>query len=446
MDATGQQARVLLISVGGSPGQVVCSLLSHRAPRVIYFVSPESRALVREDIRQACAEGQYHPDEEIVLCDDAQSINACTLALMSGVPDALHKLGVSGLSWPDLVDITGGTKCMTAALFWASSRYPCKVSYVGTGQVDARGGGGPGGAEDGMAEVRIADNSLHAVAFYEIRQALHLMGQHHYVQAVEHLCAATGKVSDDWKRLVEVLEKIARGFQAWDIFDHKGALNLLKPLRGANLEDLALRHESIFPGLVGYFQELLESLDFLEASGERGGGKGDAGAAHRARRNRVLDLLANALRRAGEKKYDDATARVYSALEQHTQCLLEQDHGISPSRALPGQIPEGLREDYVGRYGQTLDAGETILQFGLVAGLELLAELGHPAGDWYRANQEPLRASLSMRNASILAHGTVPMDEEKFRGLFEQALALMDLDRSRLDLFPAFGDPGEPGH
>ena len=66
----------------------------------------------------------------------------------------------------------------------------------------------------------------------------------------------------------------------------------------------------------------------------------------------MLDLIANADRRARiEGKYEDAVARLYSALERGAKFRLQRQYAISTEDVKPARLPEALRDEYVQKYG-----------------------------------------------------------------------------------------------
>ncbi len=119
----------LLINVGGTPNPIAYSIDHHQPEKVIFFASKTSRAEIETKVRPLVSH-QWR-DQEIVTTPDHQDLTRCIEVLSRDLP---QKLDVLGIGWRDVVvDFTGGTKTMSAALVLATintcrSAYPVKRS------------------------------------------------------------------------------------------------------------------------------------------------------------------------------------------------------------------------------------------------------------------------------------------------------------------------------
>ncbi|MFQ5741009.1 MAG: TIGR02710 family CRISPR-associated CARF protein [Acidobacteriota bacterium] len=421
----------LLISVGGAASPVLFSIRHHRAERVIFFVSLNSRRLVSSQIMPALLEDPGHlPDHEFVVTPNEQSLGESVFALLQEVPSALHKLGAGESSWPELVDYTAGTKAMSSALVLASSKHPCVVSYIGAPDPSSRTKGGLGIVLDGRERLFLQENPWNKVAWLDARTAVNLFNRAQYGNGATLMKEVAGRVDEEpAHRLYAVLSQVFEGFHWWDVFDHKRALHHLRACREP-LAYLTQTPQPLFPALKRFAQETREALQVLEriAPGQRSW-------------EMVHDLLGNARRRALlEGKFEDATARCYAAIEKGAQHCLLYKYGVDPGHAHPEQIPEPLRQDFVASY-QSSEVGDNgirtpTLKFGLKRCLDLLVELEDPIGQRYSAREKRVRSHLEQRNRSILAHGLQPIEAKHFRSLFEDALELLGIRESELPAFP----------
>jgi CRISPR-associated protein (TIGR02710 family) len=175
----------------------------------------------------------------------------------------------------------------------------------------------------------------------------------------------------------------------------------------------------------------------------------------------LLDLVANAQRRADlASRYDDAVARLYSALESIARYRLLDGYKINASKAQPDQVPESLRADFVRRLMEPNPAtaqpdqvpesssaesaqrlGETgaplpTLHIGLQDSYRLLSALGDPAGERYMRREKELSRILKARNSSRLAHGTEPIKPETYQQLLEIILSFAQIAPADLPAFP----------
>jgi len=152
---------------------------------------------------------------------------------------------------------------------------------------------------------------------------------------------------------------------------------------------------------------------------------------------RLADLHANAQRRFKQGRYDDAMARLYRAYEYLVQIRLMTKFGINTSTVTYAEV-EGMAlcQTTLDRLRRRVNNnGDGKLKPGLREGIELLAELQDPVGeylvrqywseDWkpqktYKeAAAGKLQAWLKARNDSYLAHGTKTIDRGIVRNLLD---------------------------
>jgi CRISPR-associated protein (TIGR02710 family) len=425
-------AKTLLVSVGGAPGPIVFSIRQNRPEKILFFVSAGSRHLVSEKILPELLNDEPRRllDHEFIVTPDEQDVGACVFALMQDVPAALKRLGIVDASWADFVDYTGGTKSMSAAMVWASSRFPCKMSYVGTPTAEGRAKGGLGIVIDGRELCFLQENPWDRIAYIEAHSAIEIFNHGQYGNAAKMMKSLADRVTEDLPaRLFRTLAELFEGFYLWDIFNHKGAQNLLHK----NLNALCLLADVpqiLFPGLKEFakaVKDLVEILDGIKP-GEMSWPL-------------ITDLLANAKRRAElEQKYEDAVARCYSVIEKSAQHELLSKHGIDTGNAKEELIPDQFREEYTRRYKTLVRVpgkpAEQRTQFGLGAAMDLLRYFESTIGMRFSERKSIIQSHLAERNNSILAHGSQPMNYERYRDLFQDALYILNINESAITQFP----------
>jgi CRISPR-associated protein (TIGR02710 family) len=221
------------------------------------------------------------------------------------------------------------------------------------------------------------------------------------------------------KRELISLKKLAEIYDAWDRFDHRAALNKVhESLQAANDLRVALRDSLVSERVITVLKQHQVILQ-QRASSELG--------------ELVPDLLANAGRRAKEGRWDDATARLYRAIEAMAQDRLREAHGIPNTKKIPlDRIPKLFQDEWRGR------ARNGQLMVGLQDAYALLRQLGDPLGQQFFAAglAKPDGSPLSSRNESILAHGFAPISEKSFQVLWKHALQLAACDEQSLWHFP----------
>jgi CRISPR-associated protein (TIGR02710 family) len=414
---------LLICSVGGSPEPLV-GTLKHWAPqRVVFVTSPETRPLVAETIVPlAQSEGVSLPlgCYDCLMLPDSQDLSACLGKLHELNRELERWLGRDG-DFKIVVDYTGGTKTMTAALAMYVRRWPCRLCYVGGRE---RTKGGVGVVVSGNEVVLHADNPWDSLGYQAAEDFVVLFDQHAYQPAAACLEAIIRRVSAPArKRELATLKSLADAYAAWDRFDHKQALNLLLSVeRNANdlrpvlppqtREDLLAQ--------VGRHAEHLKALQDSSAAGFA----------------TVLDLLSNARRRAAEGRYDDAVARIYRAVEALAQDRLRRQHNVADTGKVPlAQVPPVLQERW------TASAVDGLLKLALQDVYLLLRELDDELGRRFADLQwhDPQHSPLVARNQSILAHGFTPVAAKVYQALWDGSLVLAQVGENELPAFPKLG-------
>ena len=419
---------VLLASVGGSPAPILHTIRSQKFDRIIFFTSQDTRATLNEEILPAIRKDPARSDllyEEIVT-PDPQDVCVCLETLLTDVHRILSKWRYH-LKWPETVDFTGGTKAMSAAMAIASVRHPCRFLYVGSKSKGGRTKDGVGVVRDGMEQAVHEENPWNRLAPEAILDAMNDFDSARFQAAQSALADLKHRVDQGkLRKLIVRLESLTSGFYFWEIFDHKAAAHSVRKAH-RELEPLIPDFGKRFQGLERVHHALPALLKHLDDCVDQNLNKGW-----------VVDLFANANRRAAEGRYEDAVARCYAAVEKFAQLCLKENHGIETNKTRPEQIPDQLRSEFIRRFLND-DHENGALRYGLVASLYLLKELGHEAGARFAEREKQFRSALNQRNRSILAHGTDAMKEKNFRRLFEESLRIADLREADLVQFPQFG-------
>lgn len=422
MTTTVLSSTLLICTVGGSPEPIVAALKQWRPVRVLFVHTPATKGKVAEIVPKACGEGvdldrgRY----DLLELPDEQDFASC-IEQLRGLTDTVRAWAARGDDCQVVVDITGGTKCMTAAMAIQASHWPCLFSYVGGKE---RTKDGVGIVVSGSEIVRHAQNPWDALGHRAVDDFVVLFDQHAYLAAANVAAATIRRVSrSDRKRELLSLEHLARALDAWDRFDHATSNNKLKEVSTLTNDLRAVlgptRGDRVLAGaaqLVTHFGQL--------------------GQAQAPSRHHVLDLLANAKRRKDEGRFDDAVARLYRALEAIAQVALKEGHGIeSTKKVLLEKVPEALRTKWAAR------ANEGAVSLGLQDDYALLAALGDPVGKTFQdAGLSGTTSPLVARNNSILAHGFERVTETVFEKLWTPALSLANVKEESLPSFPELAE------
>lgn len=417
-ESVTRSSNVLLIcTVGGSPEPIVAALKQWRPVRVKFVHTPGTKGKVAEIVQKVSEErvdfdaGRY----DLLELPDEQDFTSCVEHLR-GLTNEV-RAWVARVGCQVVVDITGGTKCMTAAMAIQASHWPCLFSYVGGKE---RTKDGVGIVVSGSEIVLHAQNPWDALGHQSVDEFVVLFDQHAYLAAANVVAETMRRVSrSDRKRELSALEQLAKALDAWDRFEHTTSTKHLE-----NVSKSANDLRAVLGPTRG--NRVLEACDRLATH------LGELGQAQPPSRYHVLDLLANAKRRKDEGRFDDAVARLYRAIESIAQVALKEGHGVESTENVPlEKVPEALRTRWAAR------AHEGVVALGLQDDYALLAALDDKVGRKFQDDGlSGMTSPLVARNRSILAHGFERVTAAAFDNLWNAALSLATVDADSLPSFP----------
>lgn len=407
----------MVLSVGGSPAPIVASLNAQQPQYVCFFVSADSRGAIESAVLPALLYRPRHHDW--IETPSAEDLLACYEVLRQELPRLVLKWRVPLAEW--VADYTGGTKTMSVALGLATIQTVGRYSYVGGIE---RTKEGLGVVVDGKERVLHLANPWDVLAVSARQRASLLFSRGRYEAAAEDYDAVADRVSAADRGVLRALAMLARGYSEWDRFAHAEARALLSRSL-ATLEPFAVGSGSgDWLALAASVRDHKDVLRKMQT--EEGGGL------------RVADLIANAQRRGDlEARYDDAVARLYSALEMAARVALEQRHKIRASRVQPDQVPGTIREEFCQQYSKTDEKGNRFLKLPHYAAYRLLAELKDDLADRYFGRAKEAKALLDQRNSSILAHGDRPVGEKVYREFLPMVFDIVEVAEGDLPHFPS---------
>ena len=320
---------------------------------------------------------------------------------------------------------------MSSAVVWASAKFPCKLSYIGTPDSSGRTKNGLGVVIDGRERRFIIENPWNKIAYFEAEKSILLFNQGQYGTAAAMIDSVLKHVDEDkTKRLLNILRDIFSLYYYWDTFDHKKALHLFKSTL-PKLKNIIETEHVFMPYFISVYDCINDNYKFISSM-----------PPNILSWNIIFDLLSNAMRRATlERKYEDATARCYAAIEKIAKHELMKTYGINNSNAKPELIPDSLKSEYLRKYTTKFINKDNIttetMQFGVVASFRVLIELNNKYGHRF-SELKNVKEHLTERNKSILGHGMEPINEKKFLSLFNDALYILGIKDTQLPSFPKF--------
>lgn len=388
--------KIMIMSLGGSPEPLARSIEANRPERIVFLASHDSIAKAGKVFEPL----DFKPYAEYEITQDPNILFESYRAARRCV-DRVKKHGVRPQDVT--VDYTGGTKVMTAALILATIGEPYRFNYVGGEQ---RNKEGLGTVKDGYEKLFREMSPWSIFAEEERRQVVTLFNRRRFAAVLEIIDCCSNDLPVQIESYFRFVRPVAEGLLLWEQFDHAAGLRRLD--KGL----LALKdYLKAYPDkdLEAFSNPLQECRDFLDrVIAETNGLK-------RLHLVLVEDLLNNAGRRIVDKRYDDAAARIYRALELYGQIYFEDVAGCSNAKVKPEIIPEELREEFTRKYR---DPRSRFLKLPLTATFHYLKTVGHDAGIRYFERAKELKNITSNRNQSILAHGIKPIKEHACSSIF----------------------------
>ncbi len=395
-----QSVKALIISVGDNPDSVAVTINLLKPECLCFFVSENNKGIIDGQIIPKITIPPKRWDQ--IATPDPEDLKKCCGSLVSGLQGLLGRWGVEPSQLT--VDYTGGTKTMSSALLLCTIDASSSYHYTGH-----------------MEQKVYQGNLWDELVLMERRAAATTFNRGRYQQAAFLFQRIEGRVSGGSKPLYKALAELSGGYALWDAFDYKGGWNKLQSARKA-LEMAALFGGP--SGISGLMSGLKENILFLEKI---------VMGRQEVKAEIFLDLLANARRRAElEQRYEDATERLYRAIEVLAQVRLFEK-GFNTNDIDTVRLPSTLKEEFVQRYTSRIDGK---IKIGLEAAYRLLSELGDRLGEAFTQQWNNLKVPLEARNNSILAHGFAPIKPERYQQLWDMALKISDTRPERLPQFP----------
>ena len=397
----------MLMTLGGSPEPIRKSIEKYRPGQIIFFASHDSVFLSSEIFKDL----DFKPNVKYEITENPNLMFECYKKARSCM-DRLRKANVSPQEV--MVDYTGGTKVMTAALILAAAGNSYRFNYVG-GSI--RNKNGVGTVMDGHEELFAEMSPWSIFAEEERRQVVTLFNNRRFSAAIEISDNACEKeLPVQIKSYFGFIRPLAMGFLKWDQFEHKNGLKHLNKGVEKLSEYLLAYPES---NLDNFSDQAKQCIAFLikvlfHTEGLR-----------KFHRILIDDLLNNARRKIANKRFDDAAARIYRALELYGQILFENVAGCTNDKVDPAVIPDELRAKFEKKYKSPHSRN---LKLPLTATFQYLEVMGQEPGKRFFQRKKEIKNIQSNRNASILAHGINPVTENGVKSIFKTISEFVEAD------------------
>lgn len=405
--------KLMLMTIGGSPEPIRKSIEKYAPDQIIFLASHDSISLSGQILKDL----GFKPEVKFEITENPNQMLECYQKARKCIDRAKR----SNLKASEImVDYTGGTKVMTAALILAAAGNSYRFNYVGG---TLRNKDGVGTVVCGHEEL-FAEMSPWAVfAEEERRQTVALFNARQFAAVIEITRSSDRKLPHQIECYFKFVQCLAKGFLHWDQFDHSAASRYIEKGSSDLQGYLGIYSDSDLSVFLNKVQECKSIVDNIIK-------KTDGQTKH----HRVLidDIINNARRKKADGLFDDAAARVYRALELYGQIVFQEFAGCSNDKVAPIMVPEKIRDEYKIRYGRPKSK---YLKLPLEATFNLLKESGQKEGVRFYERIKEIKNIQSNRNQSILAHGIKPVSERAIVSIFKSITDFIQFE-NRFD-FPA---------
>lgn len=410
--------KALIITVGGSDEPLVSFIKQHKEDTgLIYFICssgsgaasssvtvddkisgkselkcPQCKTTVKKGfptkesiIKQSGYEGEYKKIE-IKKPDDFDEIYK---KIYSVVAKAKQE------NYDEIIaDFTGGTKAMSSALaVIASGDFGVKLSLtVGprTDLVKTSSGSHPAILDIDRTRVDIVLKTVDMFISKKLYYSTRLI-----------LCDLLQKGLKQ-ELINEISEKCScvEAFAYWDSFEYEKSYEILK------------NYGRKFENELAY---LLKILSKGKCTGYE----------------KIFDLVTNAERQSNIGYYDNATARIYRAIELFAQTRLRNHYEIDTAHLEKSEkITQSKWEKYKNEKGE--------IKLGCIQAYELLSDLPDKIGEVYKQQKKQLLNILKIRNNSKLAHGNIPVTESQWKEMHKIIKEFIDKSCESIGITPEY--------
>ncbi|MFH1500320.1 MAG: TIGR02710 family CRISPR-associated CARF protein [archaeon] len=294
-----------------------------------------------------------------------------------------------------ILDLSRGKRIMSAGAGIVGAFFGFDLVYVDETWIDQIKRGIPG--TEKLVQVK---NPFEVFGDLEKREASELFNRYNYGAALHFYRRLRERVADP--RKVEVEELIAEAYLHWNSFNFKAALFKMDMLiKKSNQYNIKIR------------PELYENLDALRVLG-----KGDVTLPLKLGEDFnlaiIIDLYANALRKAEVGMFEDSVSRLYRVLELVSQYRL-RSHNIDSSNPDLKKYEEEYKKICKEIYGFDKNLPNEV---GLKDGYILLFILkDYIIGEDSLKEMQDMFGVIRVRDTSIIAHGLQLAGEKAFKNM-----------------------------
>jgi CRISPR-associated protein (TIGR02710 family) len=407
--------RVLIQTVGtGGPNNPVWEALAftvrERQPnRILWLCSQQTKEetlpKVKRAIRDLLPQDPRDPrpasessttETSVAVCDDPSNVERLYSEYSRLIGDMRREMPDARIE----VDYTSGTKAMSAAAVLAGIAHAVDCLHYAVGPYDETG-------RVTKTERLVSINPIAPVIDQQIGELGRLFNLTEFDAVRQQISAIRHRAQEPQQhRRLNSLDLLAKAYSLWDRFDWSGALHIL---RDADRKE-SVRESGWDTGMLQQQAKHLYACNTWNSA------------------NRLTDLLANAQRCISRGRFDDAVARLYRLTEYIGQVRFAKQFEINKENPtsnvslekLKRRAPQAASE----HESESRQSGnEKVVNLGLRATIDVLAEVGDPVGQLAKRlydppdpsrpeKKGPLGELLDRRNESLLGHGNQPVSKD----------------------------------
>ncbi len=413
-----KKPKALVVSVGGTPEPIIKSI-SELRPDYISFYCSSSTAREATNIFDKIKGIIPENVEPNYFCsENADFLDKCFVKAEEAVKWAIEKVKNDESSV--FVDYTGGTKNMVAALILAAIHYNVQYRYV----AGERNRDGVGNVISGTEKIiEEGANPWDYLARYQWKIFKHLFNYGFYCGAKNLISETYSKFENELlKRLFKNLECVADAMDLWDRFNYEEAKNGINKVDCETIADIA---QEILPDSKKLFEKIVPLLkrhfNILAKASKDSWSYIDE--------TKILDLLENAKRQAGQGHYEDAIIRLYRVVEMIAQWCLLNNYKINNSKIDIDEIKDEDIKNTVKKFideihKKELDNDKKTTKLGMKNSYKLLIELESTQvgkikgkikwGERYKQYEDEIKKLQNARNECFIVHKTNSIKKEQF--------------------------------
>jgi CRISPR-associated protein (TIGR02710 family) len=407
--------KALLIAISDDAPAAIYAINRLKPDLLCFFVAEPAKALIETAVQPYIVQMPRRWDW--LITSHADRFMPSYQALARDLPDLLRTWDVGA---GDLViDLTGATSAMAAAMALAGVPYASRVVMIGRSEAITEG---EAIHIDGQARIWTQGNPWDEAATPARRDACDVFNRGAFGTAASLFRHIETRVSGGQKPLYRALADLTDGYALWERFQHRQAWDKLK----TSLK--ALDMASVWGGPAGLkvlLPAMKQNAGFLEKL---------VLDPHEVKETLAYDLLAHAKRRAETDHHlEAAVMTLLRALEAFAQHRLFKQYRIKSWDVRPEQLPAALQESCRTCYLNDIDGK---YKLPLLGQFQTLVGLGDTMGQAYQAQWIKMKPLLDAAGHAVLAHGFEPVKPERFQQLYDMVLKVTGVSDTALPRFP----------